>query len=78
MSRYLELMNKSNRTELENLEYNFLDKVQNLDNLITMAEKMGNKNWRNNFMIKDSFEQYKKAKAEYENAKRSMGLWINI
>lgn len=74
MSRYLELMNKSNRTELENLEYNFLDKVQNLDNLITMAEKMDNKNWRNNFMIKDSFEQYKKAKAEYENAIRSMGL----
>jgi hypothetical protein len=68
MNRLLELADKKDRTELEELEYNYLDKLQNLNGLIALAKSMGNKNYQNNFMIKDAMEQYIKARDIYEKA----------
>lgn len=69
MNRFLELAKKENRTKIEELEYDFLDKQETLHGLIETAKRFGNKNWQNNFMIKDAYEKYALAKQKYENAR---------
>ena len=69
MSRLCELMEKENKSELEELKYDFLDKMYVLQGLIKQAKSMGNKNWQNNFLIKDALKQYEESKTKYEQAK---------
>ena len=68
MNRLCELMEKENKTELEELEYDFLESTYELNGLIKTAKQLGNKNWQNNFMIKDALTRYEQAKAKYQKA----------
>ena len=69
MNRFIELMKKKNRTELEELEYDYLDKTYQLNGLIQTAKSLGNKNWRDNFMIREAYQNYLNAKEKYEKAR---------
>ena len=65
MSRFIELMQKNNRTESEELEYIYLDKAETLQGLVRMARQMGNKNPYENFLVQDAFKRYEQAKNAY-------------
>lgn len=58
-SLYLELFEKGeeNRTELEQTQYQYLDKVLTYISLRSTAIKMGNKNPDDNLLIKDAKEK---------------------
>lgn len=72
MSRYIELMNKKKRTELEELEYDYLDKTYQLNGLIQTAKSLGNKNWRDNAFIKQAYKNYLNAKQKYEEMRNRL------
>ena len=65
MNRYIELMEKENRTEKEDKEYTFLEKQYRLYSLVKMARDLGNKNPYNNFMVQDAYAEYEQAKENY-------------
>ena len=69
---YIKLMEKGkeNRTEQEELQYTYLDKLITYIRLRSTAIRMGNKNPDDNFMVKD-------AKSRMEEAQRNMNNAMN-
>lgn len=59
--KYVKLAEKENKSELEELEYTYLDKVITYIDLRNNAIKMGNKTPDENFLIKDVKECMMKA-----------------
>lgn len=63
---YLQLLNKGkeNRTEVEEVQYLYLDKLMTYINLRATAKQMGNKNPDDNFLVKDAKEKMEEAQRE--------------
>ena len=62
---YLKLLNKKDRTELEEAKYLYCDKIMNYVSLRATAREMGNKNPDDNWIIK-------RAKENIEIARRNL------
>ena len=60
---YIKLMEKENRTEAEEAQYNYLDKLLTYIRLYTTAKRMGNKNPDGNFLVKDAKSRMEEAQA---------------
>lgn len=60
-SLYIKLMNKKNRTEVEEAKYLYIDKIMTYINLRAEAKRMGNKNPDDNFVIKRAKEHMESA-----------------
>ena len=68
--QYIALLNKENRTQLDELRYQYLDKIITYATLIHEARNMGNKHPEENFFIK-------KAKQKMELAESNLRAYIN-
>ena len=68
--QYIALLNKENRTQLDELRYRYLDKIITYATLIHEARNMGNKHPEDNFFIK-------KAKQKMELAESKLRAYIN-
>lgn len=68
--QYIALLNKENRTQLDELRYRYLDKIITYATLIHEARNMGNKHPEENFFIK-------KAKQKMELAESELRAYIN-
>lgn len=68
--QYIALLNKENRTQLEELRYLYLDKIITYVTLTHEARSMGNKHPENNFLIKN-------AKQKMEAAETRLREYIN-
>lgn len=69
--QYIALLNKENRTQLEELRYQYLDKIITYVTLIHEARNMGNKHPEDNFFIKSAKQKMEVAEArlrEYINS----------
>lgn len=68
--QFIALLQKKDRTELEELRYQYLDKVITLVTLTHEARSMGNKHPEDNFLIKN-------AKQKMEAAETRLREYIN-
>ena len=68
--QYIALLNKENRTQLEELRYLYLDKIITYVTLTHEARSMGNKHPEDNFLIKN-------AKQKMEAAETRLREYIN-
>jgi len=69
--QYIALLNKDNRTQLEELRYLYLDKIITYVTLTHEARNMGNKRPDDNFIIKNAKQKMEVAEArlrEYINS----------
>ena len=69
--QYIALLNKENRTQLDELRYRYLDKIITYATLIHEARNMGNKRPDDNFIIKN-------AKQKMEAAEAKLREYINL
>lgn len=71
--QYIALLNKDNRTQLDELRYQYLDKIITYVTLIHEARSMGNKRPEDNFLIKNAKQKMEAAETrlrEYINSRR--------
>ena len=62
-------MEKENRTELEEAEYLYLDKLISYIDLYTTARQMGNKNPDNNFLVSGAKKKMEEAQKRMQEVK---------
>lgn len=68
--QYIALLHKDNRTQLDELRYQYLDKIITYVTLTHEARNMGNKHPEDNFLIKN-------AKQKMEAAETRLREYIN-
>ena len=66
---YIKLSEKEEKTEGENLQYEYCDAIINYCNLKSMAKQMGNKKPDDNFMVANARERMLKAEMKLREYK---------
>lgn len=78
---YIKLLNKKDRTEVEEAQYLYIDKIMTYINLRAEAKRMGNKNPDDNFIIKNAKKHMEQAEQHLreitEKSKQSVNKEVN-
>lgn len=62
--QYIALLKKDNRTQLDELRYQYLDKIITYVTLLHEARNMGNKHPEGNFLIKNAKQKMESAESK--------------
>lgn len=74
--QYVLLSNKKDRSVIEELQYDYFDKLITYTSLVRQAKELGNKNPQDNCLVADAREHVEKAEQKFRDYCRiKIGGW---